>query len=251
MAIGFMLALFLIVIEDTPFLGGGLTFGKVFIHEIGHCISMWLFGYVALPEWDLEYGGGLAHAFSGQSYLIRIACFLLFIGLAWQNKKNKIIFVSLIIFACLFTIVGFFPFHHVVVSFMGHGFEMMIGSLLLFLAWFNVGFNFEGDRLEMEKSLSAGLGFYFNLAVIKNFYRVISDPFIKEEYSSPSARGYDNDFVTISYKLWVGLESVCYFAIGFAIFCIILPAILFLVSEFIDRRRTFQELVDKGFFDSK
>ncbi len=112
-------------------LAQGAGYMTVFFHEIGHSIFYWLYGYVAVPRFDFEYGGGYSNALTGQMYVLLAALYagtIYVIYLAREEKFWLAIFAPLLL---LHLLTAFNDYHHVVILFMGHGAEVAIGSFML------------------------------------------------------------------------------------------------------------------------
>ncbi len=56
MGIGLVLAL---ILPRFPFLNFIFTPILTIVHELGHTVASWLFGYPAYPAFDFQYGGGV------------------------------------------------------------------------------------------------------------------------------------------------------------------------------------------------
>lgn len=219
---------FINTIIPFSFIKEGLTLFSVIIHELGHTIFAWLFGHTAIPALDFKYGGGFTTSSAQQYQIIRAIVFLLLICLAFAiGHKNKVIGILIFIFALIIGIVGFFHFHLVVKSFMGHGFEALVGSALIL--WTLADFSYSTEAGKLEKYIPSFVGFYLNFNLIKEFYLVIHDDFHKDLYISQKDQVHIGDFSNIADWLWVDLETVCYFGIGFFIFCLILPFIVIII----------------------
>lgn len=51
---GFMIALVALLV---PFLGFIFGYLGILVHELGHAVAAWMFGYPAVPAFDFQYGG--------------------------------------------------------------------------------------------------------------------------------------------------------------------------------------------------
>jgi hypothetical protein len=206
-----------------------------FIHEIGHTIFFWIFGYVALPAFDFE-GGGFSKPFFGQIILIQIGIWLLF-SYVIINKftlSNPILYVLMTIVTSLF-VIGFFKFHQFIYIFMGVGFEALVGGILIFRGLFGLTSKYSNNiTLNAEAACHFIVGFALNARLIERFYSIIHDPMAKGFYLLKGKRGASNDFVVIADLLHINLDQVCYFAIGFGFACLLIPMIFFCIATICD-----------------
>jgi len=44
----------------------GVDYMRIFFHELGHCVTFWVFGYPAVPAFDFQYGGGMTYPVMGR-----------------------------------------------------------------------------------------------------------------------------------------------------------------------------------------
>jgi hypothetical protein len=223
-----------IIYQITPLgiVKNGLGMLSTLAHEVGHTLFFWLFGYIALPAFDFNYGGGVTITLSSQSHLIQILLIALCGYGIFLIRDYKRLFFSLLTITTFIFIAGFFEFHKVIYLFMGHGFEALIGSFFLLRALFNIA-----PRGKAERFLNMTLGIYLNVNLIKDFYLITSDSFKKDLYIHQKGQIHIGDFSVIANDLSVNLDTVCYFGIAFSILCLLAPVALFLhhkMTSFVD-----------------
>ena len=135
-------------------IGVGLTYMCVFFHEIGHTVFAWFYGYMTIPVFDFQNGGGLALSFEGQKL------FIIFFGYAligyWVVvfKEYRILQIFLVILLGVNLATAFNDVHQAVINFMGHGMVSMIAGFFLMRVLFNLC---PGGAL--ERYLNAFFGF--------------------------------------------------------------------------------------------
>lgn len=141
----------------------GLEYMLTFFHEIGHSLTMWLLGYPALPQFDFEHGGGLSRAWE-RSWIV--------LGTLWMGAMayaaylyQHLYYRGLLMLAvgvalhvlCVFTRLG-----DILISFMGQGTEVLIGSFCMLRAFWNTT---EKSRGAIERWLNMVFGIY---AILSN-----------------------------------------------------------------------------------
>lgn len=121
------------------FLNHGLTYMGVFFHEIGHAVFGWFFGYVSMPTFDFQNGGGMAW------HLDRSWPLQIIMGLAGayglyrlKNSDAVFFFWPLVILYLLLVAVSLTRYHEAMILFMGHGSEAIIGGFLLSRGFLNI-----------------------------------------------------------------------------------------------------------------
>lgn len=235
----FFLALFFLFdffnkLPLVSLLKNGLITLSTVIHEVGHSIFYIFYGYVAIPSFDLQYGGGLTTAFSNQNYLLSLMVFIIFLALSLLVKRyNKILTISLTVLLILLFSLTFFSYHQVVISFMGHGFEIIIGCFFLYRCVFNFSFNGTYERF-----LNGFFGLFLNMQIIKYFYNVIYDSYSRLEYINQKGGVNFGDFSVIANNLGVSLNSVCFFAIICAFLAILIPILHYLFTQIFEAEFT-------------
>lgn len=105
-------------------------------HELGHALTAWMFGYIAIPKLDFFNGGGVTQLFARPLILIVLSMGFVLINLLviknkFKHKNNKII---IIIFTCyLLALVS--PIHLFLITFMGKAGELLF---FYFVAWYSL-----------------------------------------------------------------------------------------------------------------
>jgi len=127
------------------------------IHEFGHSITAWIFGYPSIPAFDLMHGGGVAIWFSRETGLL-VLYYLAFLGLTALAAYKRRIMLAVVtgIFTAVYSLFAFTSLHEIAMIFMGHGTELVFGGLFLYRA-------LSGSAIvtPLERPLYAALGIYF------------------------------------------------------------------------------------------
>lgn len=168
----------------------------IIVHELGHTVAYWLFGYVAIPAFDFIYGGGVTVAFGGRSLLLLTG---IYGGLAylfyryWNNVLTARVLLGLTI---VYLWLAYTDGHQAIVALMGHGFELIFGVLFLYRALSGFGCKRSGER-----SLNGTLGAYIWAHDIEFCWRLLSDRAYMLEYFQGKG-GIDHDFVRLAADYW-------------------------------------------------
>lgn len=140
----------------------GLEYMLTFFHEIGHTLTMWLFGYPAVPHFDFEHGGGMARHW-GRSWMVLAAIWMGAIAFAvylYQHLYYRgilILGIGVVVHVlCVFTRLG-----DILISFMGQGGEILIGGFCMLRAFWNTT---EKSRGAVERWLNMVFGIYAMLS---------------------------------------------------------------------------------------
>ena len=195
-------------------------------HEIGHTIFSWLFGYPALPSFDLEHGGGMSYyfnrvwafqiaGFAGAGYL----CYLAY-------QQSSFLFYASLSITGLYILSGLTEFHHTIIDFMGHGFSIMTGSYFILRMLFSLT-----EKRFLEKEISAFLGYFMIFANMKLCWELIFDIDYQEEYWNQKGSHGFGDFSKIADYFWFTKEEpVAWFCLALCILFLALPHILYFRS---------------------
>lgn len=110
----------------------GLSYLKIFFHELGHTVANWSFGQPALPTFDFNHGGGMTYSI-GRFWPLQIFVWLIgagSVGWLWRRGENKLAMVTGVILG-LHIVAGVTSFYLAVISVMGHVGEMIVACFCL------------------------------------------------------------------------------------------------------------------------
>lgn len=103
-----------------------IHFVAMLVHEIGHTVTRWLFGYAAFPAFDTDISLGMTK-FGARSFL--------FLGLIWltfaagifylMKKKLHRQMMLLSAIALAHVLAALTPAHEILILYMGHGMEVI------------------------------------------------------------------------------------------------------------------------------
>lgn len=224
-----------IVILFIPFLSFVFRYLITLVHEIGHAIWGWLFGYPSIPAFDFTYGGGIT-MHQDRRMIIVIIVYGLFAWLFYLYRKNHLSLVVLLVIVALYTISAFTPFHSIIILFMGHGTELIFGVIFFYRA-----LSGSSIIIDAERPLYGFLGFFVFFSDIGFAYRLITSTSFRTEYEAAKGGGHWMDFSRIAEEyLKVKLSTV---AIVFLFLCLITPFLTFLFFRYKNKLFHFFSLI--------
>lgn len=212
------------IILWIPFLSFVFRYLITLVHEFGHAITGWLYGYPSLPAFDFIYGGGITSHQDRKTFIL-IVVYLLLAMLFYLYRKNPFTLIFLSIMSILYTFFVFTSAHQVLILFMGHGFELIFAIIFFYRA-----ISGSSVLIPAERPLYAFLGFFIVFIDIRFAYRLITSAVYRAEYGSAKGGGHWMDFSRIAEEfLNVNLSSVATF---FLLLCILTPFASFLIFRY-------------------
>ncbi len=196
----------------------------ILVHEMGHAIVGWLFGYPSLPAFDLQYGGGVTvHVNRWTALLILI--YAGFAVLLYLYRKNMWALILLSLLVVIHGLLAFTSWHEALILFMGHGTELVIAGIFIYRG-------VSGSKVvhPIELPLYGIIGFYIVFADIAFAWGLITSPAKRAAYGAAKGGGHWMDFSRIAYEHFqVNLDVV---AVFFLICCFIPPILAFIVFRY-------------------
>jgi hypothetical protein len=208
-------------------IGAGMVYMAVFFHEIGHTLTMWFFGYPALPMFDLQHGGGMSAMMGEQNMLVLAGVWAAILYGIWQFRWHKGIVAGLVLLLAINLACAFNDWHEILINFMGHGFEALIAGFLLFRALFNLA-----PRGGFERFLNAYFGFGLIFKAFIDFSGLLHNQTHRlSYYTQKGAHGF-GDFDKITNYFYKGeFADVVLFALAFNAACLIVPFAIFILAR--------------------
>ena len=212
LGIGFGLAFVIWLMPFTRILFAPLS---TIIHELGHALAAWSYGYQAVPAFDFGEGGGVTMIPEERSMAIVAGVYLLFAVLLWRVRKHAPTVLALIVAAVIHSWIMWSPWHEGVIIGMGHGMELVFAAIFLYRAMTGTTL-LQAD----ERPAYAMVGFLILLDRASFFYRLSTDRELQEWYLEGKASA-DNDLVRIADSFWN--TSVPHMAQLFMLACVAMP----------------------------
>ena len=209
--IGFVMACALTWFPLVKFLLHPLS---TLVHEIGHTVAFWLFGYSAVPAFDFGEGGGVTMSDHERSGLIVAAWILGLAALAWWQRERKAALAAIGGVAVLYFLMYNSRGEHLAINLGGHGGEILFSAVFLYRAltgW--------GVKVELERPLYAFIGFMILFSTAGLGFMLLGNSVDKAWYLQ-GKRGIDNDLVMGALFLGWKLEGVARATIFFCLLAV-------------------------------
>lgn len=197
---------------------------RTLVHEMGHAIFGWGFGYPSLPAFDFLWGGGVTLHIDRSTALL-VLIYLGFAGLVYMYRKNTTTVIVLVVVALLHALFSFTDVHSVIILFMGHGTELIIGGLFIYRS-------LSGRAIvhPAERPLYAVIGFFLIFSDISLGFSLLTSPDARAEYLAAKGGDMDMDFIRIARDhLHVKMNSVVFV---FLLCSVIAPVVSFLAFRY-------------------
>lgn len=188
-ASGIGLALLILASQQVTFLLSPLI---TLVHELGHTLTNWIFGYPAIPAFDFMHGGGVTFQTQRMPFLMGLIYggFGYLFYVYWQNYLTARVLLG---GAIAYTICAFTGIHDFLVVSMGHGFELIFAGI--FLARAMSGY---GCPYSIERPLYAMLAAYVTVYDIQFSWQLIFDRTTRAIYEQGKGGVIDHDLVRIA-----------------------------------------------------
>jgi hypothetical protein len=193
LGIGFGLAVVIMLIPFTGILFHPLI---TIVHEMGHAMTGWLFGYPAIPAFDFSEGGGVTTMNEEQSMLGPLIVYVILGVMLWRTRRHLPTTVGLLLCAALYSFLAFTHWHKAVIVSAGHGMELVMASVFLNRAMTGTSL-LQAD----ERPAYAMAGFIILFYDISFFWKLAHDPLFRAWYNDGKSYA-DNDLVVLIDEHW-------------------------------------------------
>jgi hypothetical protein len=194
------------------------------VHEMGHAIFGWTFGYPSLPAFDLVWGGGVT-VHIDRSPILLVIIYLLLAGLIFLYRRNTAAVVTIAVIAAVHLFCTLTKYHVLIMIAMGHGTELLIGGLFIYRS-------LSGRAIihYAERPLYAIIGFFMVFSNLAMSYRLLTSWYERGAYAGAKGAHMEMDFVRIARDLlnWK-LSSV---ALLFFILAVVTPIAAYLAFRY-------------------
>lgn len=154
-------------------------------HELGHALVGWLVGYPALPLFDFEQHEGMTR-YGNQNLAVLLSIYLGLAILLFRYRHNSLTLSISLGVILTYSIIIFTRLSNVLIVFMGHGAELVLASILLYLAVAN--------RILPLRLLCATLGYFIVLYDLSFAYKLKYDLSYQLIYAYHSSGNRLGDF---------------------------------------------------------
>ena len=194
-----------------------------FIHEAGHSVTGWLFGYPSVPTIDFFYGGGVTIQWGRQWWLQALV--LLLLGyLIYRYRHNLPALLGLGALGVLYGLLALTSAHQVAILSSGHLAELVFAGYLLYRV-------FKGNGIPgtLERAFLAA---FILLEDLRFSYMLITSPAVRQNYEISGVLGFKMDFSCLAADyLSISVEWIAFI---FMLCCLITPVLTFLLFRYRD-----------------
>jgi len=221
LGIGLVMALVLMLVPLLRFVVGYLA---ILVHEMGHALFAWSFGYPAIPAFDFLYGGGIT-IYTDRSTILLLVVFALLAYLLYFYRSNRLTLAVLGAGTLVYALLALTDFHQLLITSMGHGTELVFAGIFLFRAM-------KGSHIThaVEQPLYAGLGFFILFHNLQFAHRLITSDDFREVYAEGKGGLLDHDFTVIG-RDFLGVGTMAMGQI-FLFCCLLTLALTWLVFRY-------------------
>jgi hypothetical protein len=196
LAIAFAAAL---VAHAIPFVHFVLSVLVTLFHESGHAAASWLLGHPAVPAFDFTYGGGFTHEDDFKLPLaLMVAAGCVALGFRVRGNARAVAAVAAAGVLWLFIVSSEWR-REVVIASMGHGGELILAAVFVYMALANVGWR----NPELERPLGAFLGLFVQLQTLRFAWRLSHDASFLAWYREGKGGALMNDLETVALDLHI------------------------------------------------
>ena len=185
------------------------------VHELGHAVTFWLFGYPAIPL--------NRTLVTTREPVVLIIVYLLFGVLLYQSRKNIAVVVPLVVGVLLHICAAFTSGHQILALAMGHGSELIFAGIFFYRAMSYSSMFDSGLR-----PVYAFLGGFLVFWDFRFFFRLVTSLNYRFEYHEQL--GGDNDLIalTADYQL----SDLRTLALIFLVCTVLVPFLTFLFFRY-------------------
>jgi len=189
------------IVSAFPFTRFVFGYMGTLLHEFGHTVAAWLFGYPAVPAFNFQHGGGVTSIEERQWPLV-LLCFAAVAWLLWRYRWHRPAWPLLAIPASIYCALSITRVHETVITFMGHGMELTIAGVFFYRA-----LSGSAVRVRAERPLYAFLGIFLVLNELRFAWGLSSNAERRIEYGLELS-GIPNDWLRIADRLGMELAPL-------------------------------------------
>lgn len=200
-----------------------LVYMTVFFHELGHAIAFWFYGYIALPGFDFNHGGGMTYTMTGQLLVLHAVLYALLAYGFFYFKDQPWLKWSCVALGIFHFATAHTAFHDVFCTFSGHLGQVLIAAFLLMRAWFNMA-----PRGVFERILNGAFGFGMSLQILFEGWALTHLEFYRQFYYEQKGRHGFGDLDRVADATGFEFSTVVIFLMILGGVAIALPAFAWL-----------------------
>jgi hypothetical protein len=165
-----------VVASSVRFLTYIFSFFDILVHEMGHALAGWFFGYPSIPSFDFYYGGGVTLS-QDRIIAINVVIFALLVLAAIFFRRHSVILIGAAVAAVVYPVLAFTIWSDTLIVALGHGTELIIAAIFLYRAM-------SGRSIiqPAERPVYAFLGFFIVIYNVAFNYQLITSTTFRFEY---------------------------------------------------------------------
>jgi hypothetical protein len=189
----------------------GLGYMTVFFHELGHTITSWSYGEIAIPAFNFRDGGGVSVPLFPRTWILQAPVYAGAIFLCWVLWSDGYYGLLISLLALLAVHAGFSTGEHyqLPVSYMGNGGAMLMGCFCIYRAALNKVVTGAGNFLERYMHMIFGLFAVLGKGGLILAWQLMTSDIARSAYNEGIGETHmANDFTVIADRLDCKLEHV-------------------------------------------
>lgn len=203
-----------IVVLAVPFLRFLFLPLLTLVHELGHTIFYWLFGYTAIPAFDFQYGGGVTIHPDDRSLPVLVLVYAALAGALYYCRRHRVPLAVMITATVVYTLCAFTTLHEILEIVMGHGTELCFAGIFLYRCASG-----SAVTVAAERPLYGFVGFYILLMDVGFAWGLATSAAARADYGEAKGGGHWMDFSRLARDYFhVELTTVAW---GFLIACVL------------------------------
>ncbi len=174
------------------------SFLSTLIHEFGHTVVAWAFGYPSIPAFDFVYGGGVTIHDARNPGLLILAGGAFLFACGWF-RRNAWVLAGLGALATAYLLLAFTGGHEFLIVAAGHGCELLLAGLFVYR-----GVTGSACRVEAERPCYVAAGTFVALHAAAFGARLATSPEFRALYEDAKGGGGWMDLSRIATEFWPG-----------------------------------------------
>jgi hypothetical protein len=200
----------------VPFLRFFGSFLSTLVHEFGHTVAAWAFGYPSVPAFDFVYGGGVTiHDERNTGLLIVTGAAFAFA--CWSFRRRSRVLAGLGALGAVYVLLAATPAHEFVIVAAGHGSELLLAGVFIYRGLTGVA-----CRIEAERPCYVGAGTFIALHAARFGWQLANSEEFRALYEDAKGGGGWMDLSRIATEFWPG-TSVAALGGWFALLALATP----------------------------
>ena len=171
-----------------PFTRFVASYLAILVHELGHAVAGWVFGYPAIPAFDFLFGGGVTFH-TGRNGVMLACVYGLLGAAAWWARRRTTLLLLIGIATGLHAILSMTRAHEAIQVAAGHLSELVSAGLFLHRALAGTGL-----RTPAERPAYAFAGSFLVLNAVAFAWKLATSDAARVEYGAAKGGGHWMDF---------------------------------------------------------